>query len=734
MSQSEFHDKIRKLLDAMTFAEKVGQMTQVGTSIYSPDMKLDPEVAEEIRKARMGSFLSVTGIDMMNEMQHIAVEETRLGIPLFFAHDIIHGYRTVFPVPLAESCSFEPELAKESARHIAEEARSNGFHLTFAPMVDIARDPRWGRGYEGAGEDTVLSSAFAKARVEGFQNGDLSQDRTIAACAKHFVGYGAVRGGRDYNSVDLGDNSLYNDHLPPFRTAVDAGVEFVMTAFHDLDGVPCTANPKLLQEILRKELGFEGIIISDANSLRELQNHGFAGDTAETAQKGLSAGLDMEMAGMGETQYLEGLEPTPENLTAIDRAVYRILDFKFRLGLFEKPYIDAELAASRTATQEASQAARNAARRSLVLLENNGVLPIRNKKVAVIGGLAADREFSGGGWVVADPAEAYAGCVTILEGIKGCPAFFDVTYAPGYTYPRDNEALIQKSLAGDYCFFETNDSLIAQAVTAAKESDVVLLVAGEHPCLCGEAKSRMDLSLPGAVMELLAALEALGKPIVMYVGAGRPLLIGAVKDRVDGLLFSYHLGSQAGNGLADVLSGAYNPSAKLASSIPSANGQGPNVYYAHNRTGKPYRPDSTFTSRYIDGPNEPAYCFGFGKGYTEFSYENLCADKSEFTFGETISLSVGVKNRGTLDGEAVVQVYLQDVSASLARPVRQLIAFQKVKVCAGEMKTVAFLLDTNGFGFYKDRRYTLEPGKFLLYAGGDSDARMSLTVTGKGQG
>ncbi len=721
--KSLYHDKITALLNTMTFAEKVGQMTQVGTSIYSPDMKLNPAVAEEIRAARMGSFLSVTGVEMMNRMQRIAVEETRLGIPLFFAHDIIHGYRTIFPVPLAEACSFEPKLARESSRCIAAEARANGFHLTFAPMVDVARDPRWGRGYEGAGEDVWLSSLFAKARVEGLQNGDFKNRDTIAACAKHFVGYGAVQGGRDYNSVTLGDNALYNDHLPPFRAAVDAGAEFVMTAFHDFDGVPCTANTRLLQEILREELGFDGIIISDANSLRELQNHGVAADTAETAQMGLNAGLDVEMAGMGETQYLAGLADTPENREAIDRAVYRILDFKFRLGLFENPYTDPALAEERTGTKAAMEAAANAAKRSIVLLENNGVLPVMQKKLAVVGALAADREFVGGGWVVADPEKAYATCVTVLEGLRSCGKFSQVTYAPGYTYLRDNAALLQGG-----SLFATDEEQTAQAVSAAADSDVILLVAGEHPCMNGEAKSRMDLALPEAVLQLLDFLKALGKPIVLLVSAGRPLLLGQVKDQVDALLFCYPLGSQAGTAVAQVLSGEYNPSAKLVTTIPSANGQGAAMYYAQNPTGKPYRLDSTFTSRYIDGPNQPAYCFGFGRSYTEFAYGDLKTDRPEYGFGDTVLLSMTVENRGKLDGETVAQVYMRDCSASLTRPVKQLIAFRKIFLRAGETQEVCFRLDTRQLGFYKDRQYLLEPGTWLLFAGDDSSTTTQTRV------
>ncbi len=732
--ESRFHRQILRLMEQMTFAEKLGQMTQVGTSIYGPDLKLNANVAAEIRAGRMGSFLSVTGVEMMNEMQRIAVEESRLGIPLFFAHDIIHGYRILFPAPAAEACSFEPELAAESCRHIGAEARANGIHLTFAPMVDVSRDPRWGRGFEGSGEDVLLQGEFAKARIRGFQQEDLKKDTAITACAKHFAGYGAVQGGRDYNSVDLSDNALYNDYLPPFRAAVDSGVEFVMTAFHDLNGVPCTANQKLLREILRRELGFEGIIISDANSLRELQAHGFAADTPETAQKGLDAGLDVEMSGMGETQYLDGAARTPENEEKVNRAVYRILDFKFRLGLFEKPYTDPDLAAARTALPETVEAARNAARRSIVLLENRGALPLRGGKIAVIGALAADRKFAGGGWVDAEAEAAYETCVTVLEGIQNCPAFDAVTYAPAYSYITTNEELTAKAQNGDFEFFETDDAMLAEALAAADRADAVLLVAGEHPVLSGEAKSRMNLELPGPVKRVLEGLQTLRKPVILLVMAGRPLLLGEVSDKVDGLLFSYALGSQAGSAVAEVLTGAYNPSGKLAVTVPSANGQSPAMHYAHNATGKPYHLRSTHTTKYIDGPNEPAYCFGYGKSYTEFAFGTPETDKKTYRFGETVRLHVPVSNRGKVDGEEVVQVYMRDPVASIVRPVKQLIAFRKVAIPAGTEAQVEFELDTAKMGFWMDRKYVLEPGKILLYAGGDSNAAGMTEVELKKEG
>ncbi len=722
-------NRIQKLMEQMTIEEKIGQLTQIGTSIYTDDDVANEKVKEQIRRGRIGSFLSVAGVEKLNGLQRIAVEESRLGIPLFFGHDIIHGYRTIFPVPAGEACSFEPELAYESSKIAAEEMRAAGIHVTWAPMVDIARDQRWGRGLEGSGEDVYLSCEFARARVRGFQNSDLSGSGAVAACAKHLIGYGAVEGGRDYNDVDMSENRLYNTHFPPFKACIDEDVEFIMTAFHALNGIPCTADKKLLRDITRNEMGFDGIFVSDAGSLEQIIMHGYAKDGKEAAKLGIEAGLDVEMFGVIYDAHLKELvESNDEYMKLLDEAVYRVLKLKVKLGLFDKPYTDESKTADTMLRPEYMETSRKIAKRSMVLLENNGVLPIRAKKAALIGGLADSKTAMVGKWVCAEREEAENAAVTILESLKQEKAIDTLFYAPAYTFLEDVATFTKNLKEKNYDVFSTNARLIEDAIMAASEAEVIIFVAGECNLINGEARNRADISVPEVQMQIFRKLCELGKPIVTLVVAGRPLVLDELKEKSDALIFTYNLGTQMGNAAADVLFGRYNPSAKLVNTFPSANGQCPTMYYSHNNTGKPYNPDIWYSSKYIDVPAEPLYPFGYGKSYTEFSYSNIKTDKKQYKAEEKILLDITVKNVGKYDGEEVVQLYMRDMVGKLVRPVKELIDFKKIMLRQGEEKTVSFEIDANKLGYYYEKKWICEPGDFVLFVGGNSRDTISTDI------
>lgn len=714
-------NRIPQLMEQMTTEEKIGQLTQIGTSIYTDDDVANERVKEQIRQGRIGSFLSVAGVDKLNGLQRIAVEESRLGIPLFFGHDIIHGYRTIFPVPAGEACSFEPELAYQSSKVAAAEMRAAGIHATWAPMVDIARDQRWGRGLEGSGEDVYLSCELAKERVRGFQNSDLSDKGAVAACAKHLIGYGAVEGGRDYNDADISENRLYNIYFPPFRACIEEDVAFIMTAFHALNGIPCTTDKKLLRDITRKEMGFDGIFISDAGSLEQTIVHGYAKDGKEAAKLGLEAGLDVEMFGVIYDAHLKELVESQESYRQLlDEAVFRVLKLKVQLGLFDHPYTDASKTDGLMLRPESVALSRKIAARSMVLLENNGILPLRAKKVAVIGKLADSKETMLGKWVCAEYDEAERAAVTVLDAFQTESSIEKFTYAPAYDFLQDVHEMNAALKQGRYSMFSTTDSLVEEAVRAAEEADVILFVAGECNLINGEAKSRADLSVPEVEMQVFRKLHELGKPIVTLIVAGRPLLLDELKEKSDALMFTYNLGSQMGNAVADVMFGRYNPSAKLVNTFPSANGQCPTMYYSHNNTGKPYHPDIWYSTKYVDVPEEPLYPFGYGKSYTEFSYGNLQTDKKQYRATDKILLTVTVENIGDCDGEEVIQVYMRDLVGKVVRPVKQLVDFQKQMIKKGEKKTVSFEIACQKLGYYYQKEWICEAGEFILFVGGNS--------------
>ena len=708
-SDAKMEHFLDSLISQMTLEEKVGQMTLYtkNWSLIGPAMNTDVE--KELRAGRVGSIYNALTVDNARKLQKIAVEETRMHIPLLFASDVIHGYKTVFPLPLAEACSWDLPLIEKTAMLQAREAASAGLTWTFGPMVDIARDPRWGRVAEGAGEDPYYGGLVAAAKVRGYQGSDLSDPFTLLACVKHFAAYGAPEAGREYNSVDMSERKLREVYLRPYQAAVEAGVGSVMTAFNDLNGIPCTANRWLLHDILRKEWGFKGFVLTDYTSMNELVNHGIAADERDAALLALRAGVDMDLQGGDYIKNLPALVKAgtvPEK--DIDRAVYRILRAKYLLGLFEDPYryLDKEREKKNVLSQEMLDHARQAARESIVLLKNDTVgaaplLPLSKsvKKIAVIGPLGDSRRDMLGSWAGAGNPEDV---VTLLAGIREKLPDADVRYAEG-------------------CQVTGHDrSGLARAVALAKASDVVILALGETARQNGEAASRSDISLSGEQQALADAVLATDKPAVVVLMAGRPLTIARLAEEAPAIVNAWQLGTLAGPAIADILFGDYNPSGRLVISFPRNTGQIP-VYYSMKTTGRPAS-DEKFTSKYLDIPNTPLFPFGYGLSYTRFEYSDLKADKKEIGFGEPLTITVRVKNTGDRDGVEVVQLYIRDVAASVTRPAKELKGFERVVLKAGEEKTVSFTLTSDDLRFYdREMNFVAEPGEFRVFAGGNAE-------------
>jgi len=725
--KEDYEKRINDLIGKMTIEEKVGQLVQISPSIFGAfgltfdetiEKLINGEITpaefealernyreDEIRQGTLGCMGGVHGAEKSNELQKIAVEESRLGIPIIFGLDVIHGYRTIFPIPLAEACSWDIEKIKESARIAAKESSAAGIHWTFAPMVDISRDPRWGRVAEGAGEDPYLGSVIAAARVEGFQGKNLENPESILACAKHFVAYGAPVGGRDYNTVDMSLQTLHDVYLPPFKAATEAGVGTFMSAFNDLNGIPCTANKYLLTDVLRGEFGFNGFVVSDANSIPEVVVHGYAKDNKDASKKSLIAGLDMDMSqGTYRNELPELVKEGSITEEELDEAVRRVLRVKFLLGLFDNPYrTDAVKEEKTLLCKEHIDAARDISRKSIVLLKNeNNTLPLKKnlKKIAVVGPLAENAAEMLGTWSHTGNA---SDVVTVLSGIKSAVSSeTEIIYAEGC------------KITGD----EGMD--FESAVKAVNESDVIIAIVGENSDMSGEAASRIDINLPGKQEELLKELRKTGKPLIVVLINGRPLSIPWVAENVDGLVEAWQLGTQSGNAIADVLFGDYNPSGKLVATFPYSVGQVP-IYYNHPMSGRPAG-RIKFTSKYIDGPAEPLYPFGFGLSYTTFKYENLSVLSEENIIGETVVINVDVTNTGDVAGEEVVQLYIYDVVASRVRPVKELKGFEKVLLQPNECKTIRFKLNTKELGFHDENmNYVVEPGLFKVYVGPNSN-------------
>ena len=694
--------RVNALLARMTLEEKLGQLQQLDGE-GSGDFR--PEHLELIRKGLLGSTLNVRGAKRTNQLQHVAVEESRLKIPNLFGYDVIHGYRTIFPIPLAEAARWDPTLAERSASIAASETYAAGVRWTFAPMVDIARDPRWGRITEGAGEDPFLGAAFARARVLGFQGRDYSERNKVLACAKHFVGYGAAEGGRDYNTTDMSEQTLREIYLPPFHAAVDAGVGTLMSAFNDLNGVPTSANPFTLTKVLRGEWKFDGFVVSDYTSVNELKNHGLAANDKDAAEAALNAGVDMEMVSRLFNQNVPALlKEGKVSQATIDEAVKRILRIKFRLGLFEHPYADEAAEKGAILTAANRTAAREAAERSMVLLKNDReTLPL-NKNVgslAVIGPLADDSR-APLGWWSGDGKDTDT--VTALAGIKAkVSPQTKVTYAKGC------------DVLGD------SDAGFAEAVASARQADVALVFVGEAKEMVGEAASRSTLDLPGRQMDLVKAIQATGKPTIVVLINGRPPTIGWIVDNVPAVLEAWMAGTEGGNAIADVLFGDVNPGGKLPVTFPRTVGQVP-IYYNHMNTGRPPEPSTRYNSKYLDLPWTPQFPFGFGLSYTQFKLTNLQLSDASIARNGQLKVSVEVQNVGKRAGDQVVQLYIRDIAASMTRPVKELKGFKRISLKPGETQRIEFTLGPEHLGFYnREMKYVVEAGEFKVMVGSSSE-------------
>lgn len=707
--------KVEALLSRMTLEEKIGQMNQISSYGNIEDM------SGLIKKGEVGSILNEVDPVRINALQRVAIEESRLGIPLLMARDVIHGFKTIFPIPLGQAASFNPQVAEDGARVAAIEASSVGIRWTFAPMIDVARDPRWGRMAEGCGEDTYLTSVMGTAMVKGFQGDSLSSPTSIAACPKHFVGYGAAEGGRDYNSTFIPERRLRNVYLPPFEAAANAGAATFMTSFNDNDGVPSTGNKFILKDVLRDEWGFDGIVVTDWASANEMMSHGFAADPAEVAMKAVNAGVDMEMVSYTFVKELPQLVKEGKvKETAIDDAVRNILRIKYRLGLFDNPYVD-EKAASVLYAPSHLEAAKQAAIESAILLKNEkAILPLRPsaKTVAVVGPMADAPYEQLGTWVFdGDKSKS----VTPLNAIKELVGDkVQIIYEPGLAFSRD------KNMAG-----------VAKAVAAAARADVILAFVGEESILSGEAHCLADLNLQGAQSELIAALAKTGKPVVTVVMAGRPLTIGKEAELSSAVLYSFHPGTMGGAALADLLWGKAVPSGKTPVTFPKMVGQIP-VYYAHNNTGRPATRNEVLlddiaieagqtslgcTSFYMDAGFDPLYPFGYGLSYTTFKYGNVKLSSSALKKDDILTVTFDLENTGEYEGTEVAQLYVQDKVGSVTRPVKELKRFARITLKPGEKKNVSFELPISELAFWNiDMVKTVEPGDFALWVAPDSQS------------
>jgi beta-glucosidase len=719
---SNLDERVSNLLSRMTVQEKIGQMSQFnGFGGTIPD-----DFKDKLRAGLVGSVLNEINTETLNEMQRIAVEESRLGIPLLIGRDVIHGFKTILPIPLGQAATWNPGLVEKGAHMAALEARSQGINWTFAPMIDITRDPRWGRIAECLGEDPYLTSVLGAAMVRGFQGDSLSDKSRLAACAKHFAGYGAAEGGRDYNTASIPENELRDVYLPPFKASLDAGVATMMSAFNELNGVPTTGNEFLTQQILRQEWHFSGFVVSDWESVIQQVIHGFTPDKKQAAAQAIIAGVDMEMASTSYAQYIQEL--LYENIIPmdiIDQSVSRILRVKMLLGLFENPYTD-PTTFPKLLNDEHRAIAREVAVQSLVLLQNKqNRLPLKNdlKSIAVIGPLADAPHDQLGTWIF-DGDKKHS--ITPLQSIRKL-------------FENSSKVIFAKGLE----ISRTKDqSGFGEAIEAAEQAEIVLLFLGEESILSGESHSRADIGLPGAQVELVEAIAKTDKPIVAVILAGRPLTIRDILDKVDALLYAWHPGTMAGPAICDVLSGRVAPSGKLPVTFPTHVGQIP-MYYAHKNTGKPPTPESWVkmddipvgafqlsignTSHYLDEGYEPLYPFGFGLSYTTFEYKNIQLSAKQVRMGESITLSVEVINTGNFDGDEVVQLYVRDLFADRTRPVRELKGFKRITLKKGQSDTVTFEIETDDLAFHnRQMKLVTEPGEFQVWVG--SDSRATLTA------
>lgn len=726
-AQSSVLDKrVDSVLRLMTLEEKVGQLHQLSSDfVATGPITKDGDKQDRVRQGKVGSYLNVTGAARTRSLQEIAMQ-SRLRIPLLFAQDVIHGYRTIFPIPLAEAASWDIAAMEQTARVAAIEAAASGIHWTFAPMVDIARDPRWGRVMEGAGEDSYLGSRIAAARVKGFQGKGIGSIDAVMACAKHFAAYGAAEGGRDYNTVDMSLRKLYEVYLPPFKAAKEAGVSSFMNSFNDLNGVPATGSSFLQRKLLKGDWTFKGIVVSDWGSIGEMVNHGYATDLKDAALIAMRAGSDIDMESRAYSAHLSQLIKEKKVDTAlINDAVKRVLYKKFELGLFDDPYRFSDEKREQAVWNNTThlQVAREMARKSIVLLKNEVVpavnkplLPLNkgdNKKIALVGPLVKAIGDNNGFWSYSWPDDS-SRVVSLWQGVTNKLAgATSLTYAKG-------------------CDISGADTTgFASARQTATAADLIIVSVGESATMSGEAKSRSQLQLPGVQEQLVKEMVATGKPVVVLISAGRPLVFNWIADNVPAIVYTWWLGTQAGNAIADVLFGDYNPSGKLPITFPRNEGQIP-IYYNYLSTGRPFKSDTdnTYVTAYTDLPNSPRYVFGYGLSYTSFQYGAVQLNTNTLSKDQKLQAKITVTNTGKYAGEEVVQLYMQDVVASIVRPVRELKAFEKVLLKPGESREITFTLDARDLSFYNDNlELVAEPGTFHLYIGGNSQATQKASFT-----
>lgn len=698
--------RVDELLSRMTLSEKIAQMNQLSGRT---DMR------EAVAGGTVGSILNCVDPAEINELQRIAVEQTRLGIPILFGRDVIHGFRTIFPIPLGLAATFDPALVEQGARIAAVEAVASGIRWTFSPMLDIARDPRWGRVAEGSGEDPYLDAQMGAAMVRGYQGGDLSSPDAMAACVKHFAGYGAAEGGRDYNSTMISERSLRNTYLPPFKAAIDAGAATLMTSFNEIDGIPSTGNSFLLRDILRDEWGFDGMVVTDWNSSGEMVAHGFAADLKDATRISVNAGVDMDMMSHGFSAYIEELVREGKiSVKSIDKAVGNILRLKFRLGLFDNPYVDASAAAQACYTPEHLQAAKLAAAESAILLQNRGeVLPLENARRILVTGPMADAPYEQLGTWIFDGEEEHT--VTPLAALR---KRFEVVYVPALAYSRDNST-----------------AHLAEARAAAAGCDAAVVFVGEESILSGEAHSLSSLDLQGSQSQLIAEVRRSGKPVVVVVMAGRPLTIERDLANCDAMLYMFHPGTMGGEAVADLLTGSIAPSGKTPMTFLREAGQVP-YYYNHNNSGRPCKGNETLladiplkagqtslgnTGFYLDSGYGPLFPFGYGLSYTTFVYSNIRLSKQRYGTDETIVVEYDLQNTGHRSGTEVAQLYIRDMVGSTVRPVKELKRFERVSLDAGQSRHLRFELPVSELAFWgMDMQYRVEPGAFRLWVAGDS--------------
>ncbi len=718
---------VNNLMSKMTLDEKIGQLNLVtpGSDIPTGSV-VSKGVEDNIRKGNVGGMFGVIGVDKIKNAQTLAIKESRLHIPLIFGSDVIHGYKTTFPIPLALSCSWDMNLIEKSARVAATEASADGLCWVFSPMVDIARDPRWGRIAEGAGEDAYLGSQVSKAMVNGYQNNNNFDNTSVMACVKHFALYGASEAGRDYNTVDMSKVKMYNDYLPPYKAAVEAGAGSVMSSFNEIDGIPATGNKWLLTDLLRKQWKFNGLVVSDYTAVNEMIAHGM-GDLQTVSALALKAGMDMDMVGEGFlTTIKKSLKEGKITQQDINISCRRILEAKYKLGLFDDPYkfLNVARASKEVLSSDKKNIAKELAEHSFVLLKNDHqILPLQQHgTVALVGPLANDKKNMLGTWSVSGNSDF---AIPVIDGIKNIAGNnVNIIYAKGANISDDADFIKHVNVFGEEITVDKKspETLLQEAVEAANKSDVVVAVVGEAADMTGESASRSDIGLPASQQKLIEALSKTGKPLVLVVMAGRPLTIEKEVASASSVLFTWHCGQEAGNAIADVLFGKYNPSGKLSITFPKSVGQIP-IYYNHKNTGRPWDGIEApkFKSDYLDISNEPLFPFGFGLSYTNFSYGKINLNNTTVKSKEKLEIKVTVTNTGNFDGEEVVQLYVRDLVGSITRPVKELKGFQKIFLKKGQSKEVYFTISANDLKFYNSNlNYVFEPGTYKFFIGSNS--------------